>query len=92
MRIPALIFLALSTALIGCSTVPIEIPKATGSAIQFVRDTGFVGGGCTFDVLINEEVIGQLKAGDAMTKQIKSGRHRVGINKRNSNVPERKNV
>ena len=74
-----ILLFVLFTSLVGCSTVPTEIPKATGPAILFVRDTGLIGSGCTFDVLIDGEVVGQLRAGDSITKQVKSGRHRVGI-------------
>lgn len=65
--------------LFGCSTVPIQNPKVSGPAIVFVRDTGFVGSGCTFDVLVDGEVVGQVKAGEAVTKPVSNGKHRVGI-------------
>ena len=65
--------------LLGCSTVPIQPPKVAGPAIVFVRDTGLLGSGCTFDVLVDGEVVGQVKAGETVIKLVSSGKHRVGI-------------
>jgi hypothetical protein len=64
---------------LGCSTVPIQPPKVAGPAIVFVRDTGFLGSGCTLDVLVDGDVVGQVKAGETVTKLVSSGKHRVGI-------------
>lgn len=80
-------FSAIAASLVGCSTVPIEAPKVTGPAIQFVRDSGFTGSGCTFDALINGKVVGQLRAGDAITKKTTQGRHRVEINNSTAMCP-----
>jgi hypothetical protein len=71
--------LTLATALAGCSTAPIAIPKINGPAIVFVRDTGFFGGGCSFDVLIDGEIVGRLKAGQVVTKSVSKGKHRAAI-------------
>lgn len=66
-------------SLFACSTVPIQAPKVVGPAIVFVRDTGFVGSGCTFDVLVDGKVVGQVEAGQAVTKYVSNGKHRVAI-------------
>jgi hypothetical protein len=72
-----LLFCSLSAA--SCSTVPDSIPKVSGPAIVFVRDTGFVGSGCTFDVLIDGAVVGQLGAGKTITLSVSNGKHRTAI-------------
>ena len=79
MKFTNVFVLSLLVALVGCSTMPTPIPRATGPAIVVVRDTGFVGSGCTFDVLVNGEVIGQVKAGQTVIKVVSNGKHRVGI-------------
>ena len=63
----------------GCSTVPVVIPKVTGSAIVVVRDAGFTGGGCTFAVFIDGEQAGTIDAGQNLIKQVQRGRHIVSI-------------
>jgi len=79
MKLLGAIALITNGPLSGCSTVPIQIPRTAGPAIVFVRDTGFVGSGCTFDLLIDSEIVGQLDAGQAVTKPVSNGKHRVGI-------------
>jgi hypothetical protein len=79
MKFTNVLVFSLLVALVGCSTVPTPIPRATGPAIVVVRDTGFVGSGCTFDVLIDGEVVGQVKAGQTVIKVVSNGKHRVGI-------------
>ena len=59
--------------------MPIPIPKVSGPAIVVVRDTGFIGSGCTFDVLINGEAVGRIGAGQSISKAVQNGRHRVAI-------------
>ena len=65
--------------LVACSTTPIATPATKGPAIVFVRDTGFVGSACTFNVLVDGEVAGQLKAGETVARSVSAGKHRVGI-------------
>ena len=59
--------------------MPIAIPMATGPTIVFVRDTGFYGSGCTFDAIVDGEVVGPVKAGQTVKKSVSSGKHRVAI-------------
>ncbi len=69
----------LALTIAGCSTVPAPIPKLSGPAIVVVRDTGFTGGGCTFAVLVDGEIVGQVGAGQTVVKQVQDGKHRVAI-------------
>jgi hypothetical protein len=71
--------LTLLLAIVSCSTTPITVPKVSGPAIVFLRDIGLFGGGCTFDVLIDGEIVGQMKAGQTVTKTVSNGKHRVAI-------------
>lgn len=87
MKIEIALTLSALTALAGCSTTPSPIPKVSGPAITFVRDSGFVGGGCTFDALVDGEVVGQLKAGQVITKPVSNGRHRVAIDNASAMCP-----
>lgn len=79
--------LTLFAVLAGCSTVPIAIPKVNGPAIVFVRDTGFVANGCTFDVIIDGEVVGQVKSGQTVVKSVSNGIHRVAIDNATASCP-----
>ena len=65
--------------LLGCSTVPIPLTRTTGPSIVIARDTGLMGSGCTFNVLIDGEVAGQLEAGKTFSKIVGNGKHRVAI-------------
>lgn len=71
----------------GCSTVPTAIPKLSGPAIVFVRDSGFVAGGCTFAVLVDGETVGQVDAGQSLVKQVRAGKHRVAIDNTSALCP-----
>jgi hypothetical protein len=71
--------LPLLAILVGCSTVPIPIPRTSGPSIVIVRDTGLSGGACTFDVLVDGELASQLEAGKTFTKMVSNGKHRVSI-------------
>lgn len=79
MKFGTAVLLMSIAAITGCSTVPTAIPKVEGPAIVFVRDTGFVGGACTFDVHVDGEVVGQISAGQTVTKPVSNGRHRAAI-------------
>ena len=87
MKFSNLFFLSLLAALVGCSTVPTPIPTTTGPAVVVVRDTGFVGGGCTFDVLVDGEIVGEVKAGQTVIKLVSNGKHRVGIDNSTAMCP-----
>src|SRR3569832_1901090 len=76
MKFTNLFVLSLLAALIGCSTIPTPIPRTTGPSIIVVRDTGFNGAGCTFDVLVDGEVIGQVQAGQTVIKLVSRGGRR----------------
>src|SRR3569832_289590 len=79
MKYTNLFVLSLLAALIGCSTKPPPIPRTTGPSIIVVRDTGFNGAGCTADVLVDGEVIGQVQAGLTVIKLGSNGKLRVAI-------------
>lgn len=79
MNFKSQLILVFLSALAGCSTAPNSIPKVTGPAIVFVRDTGFVGSGCAFQVLVDGEVVGELRAGQVVTKPVSNGKHRASI-------------
>jgi hypothetical protein len=87
--VKSLIVVAISslTFITACSTVPISTPKISGPAIVFVRDTGFVGGGCSFNVFVDGTVVGQVNAGQTVTKLVASGKHRVGIDNASALCP-----
>lgn len=79
--------LSLLAMFVGCSTVPTPIPRTTGPAIVVVRDTGLFGSACTFDVLVNGKVVGQIKAGETVIKVVSNGKHRVGIDNSTAMCP-----
>lgn len=64
----------------GCSTTPTAFPKTSGPAIVVVRDTGFVGSGCKFEILVDGESVGEVGAGQMVVKNVQDGQHRVAIN------------
>src|SRR3569832_1828213 len=90
MKFTNLFVLSLLAALIGCSTIPTPIPRTTGPSIIVVRDTGFNGAGCTFDVLVDGEVIGQVQAGQTEIKLVSNGKHRVAIDNSTAMCPNNK--
>src|SRR3569832_2036995 len=87
MKFTNLFVLSLLAALIGCSTIQTPIPRTTGPSIIVVRDTGFNGAGCTFDVLVDGEVIGQVQAGQTVIKLDSNGKHRDAIDNSTAMCP-----
>ena len=71
--------LAALSGLAGCSTAPTTVPKFNGATVVFVRDYGFLAGGCTFDAMIDGEVVGGLEAGKTISRSVAPGKHRVAI-------------
>ncbi len=66
--------------LTACSTVPVAATQSPkGPAVVVARDTGFFGIGCNLEVTLNGEVIGNLGAGETLSRQVDPGKHRVGI-------------
>lgn len=87
MKFTNLFLLSMFVVFVGCSTVPTPIPRTTGPAVVVVRDAGFVGSGCTFDVLVDGEIVGEVKAGETVIKVVSNGKHRVGIDNSTAMCP-----
>lgn len=62
----------------GCSTVPQIAPVYETPSVVIIRDTGFRGSGCKFEVIIDKTVVGILD--DKILKfDVSPGEHKVTI-------------
>ncbi|NID06661.1 hypothetical protein HBF26_17330 [Luteibacter jiangsuensis] len=87
-----LMLIVASVALSACATKQIPLAEAKpvpkdrvfltsavqgGGSVQFVRDTGMMGGGCDLDLRIDRDVVAKVATGETITVPLAAGAHVV---------------